>query len=106
MTTFRFNLQKVLQWRQTQLELEEIKFKQQVAAVTDLERARAEMEATGIQAELAVRTWRPVVGRDLSALGGFRLHVEMQERAIAGRLVERRRELEAQQAAMLEARRR
>ncbi|SPE29220.1 conserved hypothetical protein [Candidatus Sulfopaludibacter sp. SbA3] len=55
---------------------------------------------------MEVRKWSPVSGRDLAALGGFRLHVKMQERAIAARRAERQKLLEAQQAAMLEARRR
>jgi hypothetical protein len=106
MTTFRFNLQRVLQWRLTQLELEEVKFRQQAATVAELERARGEWQAAGMRAEAEVRGWKPVVGRDLSALGGFRLHVEMQEREISGRLAARRMEMEAQERAMLEARRR
>jgi hypothetical protein len=106
MTSFRFQLQKVLQWRETQLELEEIRFKQQAAAVAELDRARAELEAAGIRAEVEVRKWSPIAGRDLAALGGFRLHVKMQQREIAARRAERQKALEAQQAVMLEARRR
>ena len=106
MTTFRFNLERVLQWRQTQLELEEIKFKKAGAAVADLERARVELEAAGARAEIQVRQWSPLAGRDVSALGGFRIHVEMEEREMAGQLAQRRKELQAQENAMLEARRR
>jgi flagellar export protein FliJ len=106
MTSFRFPLQKVLDWRQTQLELEEVRFKQQIAALADLERARAELEATGIKAETQVRGWSPMAGCDLAALGSFRLNVKQRESEIALRRVECQKTYEAQQAIMLEARRR
>ena len=106
MTSFRFPLQKVLDWRQTQLELEEVRFKQQIAALADLDRARAELEATGIKAEIQVRDWSSLSGGDLAALGSFRLDVKQKEKVIAGRRVECQKTFEAQQRTMLEARRR
>jgi flagellar biosynthesis chaperone FliJ len=42
MTTFRFSLQKVLDWRKTELELAEMRFKQAMTALAELDRARAE----------------------------------------------------------------
>ncbi|MDR3700482.1 MAG: hypothetical protein P4L56_12640 [Candidatus Sulfopaludibacter sp.] len=106
MNSFRFNLQKVLDWRQTQLDLEEARFKQQLAAVAELDRARAALEAAGIHAEVQVRQWRPVAGRDVTALGGYRLHVMAQEQEIAVSRAKSQSALDAQEAAMLEARRR
>ena len=106
MIPFRFRLQKVLDWRQTQLELEEIKFKRQTAALADLDRARAELEAAGVKAEVQVRDWIPLAGRDLAALGSFRLSVKLKEREIAIRRAECQEKLHAQQRVMLEARRR
>lgn len=106
MTAFQFNLRKVLQWRQTELELAEVRFKQQFAAVAEMDRAHAELKASGARAEVDVRTWRPVAGRDVSALGGYRLLVRMQEHEIAARRAEGQKVLAAQEAAMLEARRR
>ena len=61
MTTFRFPLQKVLDWRKTQLELEEARFQRQLAALAAIDRAYAEMEASGIRAEVEVRRWE--IGR-------------------------------------------
>jgi flagellar export protein FliJ len=106
MIPFRFRLQKVLDWRRTELEMEEIKFKRQSAALADLDRARAQLEAAGVKAEVQVRDWVPLAGRDLAALGNFRLFVKLKERDIARRRVECRQKLDAQQRVMLEARRR
>lgn len=106
MNSFRFPLQKALDWRRTQLELEEIQFRQALAALAELDRARAELEAAGIRAEVAVRNWNPVAGGDLTALGSFRLRVRMEEKNLAARRGEYERKLAVRQAAMLEARRR
>jgi len=106
MNSFRFPLQKVLDWRHTQLELEETRFKQQLAALAALDAEHAELEAAGIKAEIQVRDWRPLEGRDLTALGSFRLSVKQKEAQNDIRRQECRSHLEARQSAMLEARRR
>ncbi len=106
MNTFRFPLQKVLDWRKTELELEELRFKQATAALADLDRARAEWEAEGVKAELQVREWSPLEGRYLAALGNFRSYVKRREKEIARRRVECQKDMEARRKAMLEARRR
>ncbi len=106
MIPFRFPLQKVLDWRRIELDLEEIKFKKQTAALAGLDRMRAELEAAGIKAEVQVRDWSPLSGRDLAALGNFRLYIRMKERGIAGQRAKCQEELDAQQRLMLEARRR
>jgi len=106
MTSFRFPLQRVLDWRQAELELAEARFKKQAAALAELERQHAELEAAGIRAELQVREWRPVSGHDLAALGSFRLQVKARETGLANRRAECQKELAERQSAMLEARRR
>jgi hypothetical protein len=105
MTSFRFPLQRVLDWRKTQLELEEVRFKQQLMAVAELDRARAELEAAGMKAETEVRDWNSLAGGDLAALGSFRLDVKKKDGEIAARRVEGQKILETQQRKMLEARR-
>ena len=102
MTNFRFPLQKVLDWRQTQLELEEARFQQQLAALAAIDRAYAEMEASGITAELEVRRWDPLAGCDLSALGRFRLLVQSREKQIALQRAECQREVSVRKSAMLD----
>ncbi|MGA2269356.1 MAG: hypothetical protein ABSH44_12875 [Bryobacteraceae bacterium] len=106
MIAFRFPLQKVLDWRRTQLEMEENKFKQLAAALANLDRARVGLEAAGVTAEIQVRDWSPLAGRDLAALGAFRLYVQRKRRELARRRAECQEKLAAQQIAMLEARRR
>jgi hypothetical protein len=106
MAGFRFRLDKVLEWRQTQLELEEIKFKRETSALAEIDRRRAECEASGIKAEFQVRGWTQVTGRDLEALGSFRLRVKEEEAALTLKREAQAKRVAAQEAAMLEARRR
>jgi flagellar export protein FliJ len=106
MTSFRFRLERVLEWRRTELELADARFKQQAASLADLDRQHAELEATGIRTEIEVRQWRPVSGSDLAALGGFRLELRKREQGLAARRAECRKELARRQESMLEARRR
>ena len=106
MTEFRFRLEKVLQWRRKQLELEEAEYHQRVREAAELEAERSRMEASGIGAETQVRAWSPLTGIDLAALANYREYVAVQERQIAVRHAEARKRAEAQQKAMFEARRR
>jgi hypothetical protein len=106
MKAFQFPLEKALDWRRTQLELEEARYKQQVAVLAGLDRERAEIEAAGIGAEIQVRLWNPIAAGDLKALGSFRLRVKAQESEIARRRVDAGQKLAEQQKRMLEARRR
>ena len=106
MKSFRFPLEKALEWRRVQLELEEARYKQQVADLAGLDRRRAEIEASGIHAEVQVREWNPIAAGDLTALGNFRLRVKSQETEIARLRVESAKKLGEQQRVMLEARRR
>jgi len=106
MNTFRFPLQKALDWRRSQLELAEARVEQQLAALAGLDRDRLELETTGNRTEVAVRQFEPLAGGDLSALGSFRLALKARERDLAAKRVECHNELAIRQAAMLEARRR
>jgi flagellar export protein FliJ len=106
MTRFHFRLQRVLEWREKQLELEDIRFKRQIAQIAGLDQARAELQSAGLQAELQLRSSASVSGRDLSDLAGFRRYVQTRGRELAARRAEAQKQLEAQQSIMLEARRR
>lgn len=106
MTAFRFRLEKVMELRRRQMETEEAKLKQHMAALAELDRWRAELEAAGIAAELDVRRWSPLHGADLAALGGFRSHIRQQEKRIAEHRKARERQMEDQQKVLMEARRR
>jgi hypothetical protein len=106
MTAFRFPLEKVLEWRRTQLELEEIQYRRQIAALAELDRQRAEIDEAGKTAERQVREWNPLAGGELEALGAFRLHVKRKEQEMVAPRNECRKQLERQHALMLDARRR
>jgi len=106
MTRFHFPLQRVLEWRKTQLEVEEAKFRQSVAALGAVERARAELQAGAVHTEHEVRRWERVGGSDLGALAEYRAHVRAEEARLAARRAECVGAVAAQQATMLEARRR
>ena len=106
MRSFQFPLQRALDWRRMQLEVEESRFKQQTARLAELDRTRAELEAAGIRTEVQVRDWDPLAGGDLGALANYREYVKKRDQAIAVRRRECCRELEEQERAMLETRRR
>jgi hypothetical protein len=106
MTGFRFSLQKVLDWRKAQLDREQVRFEQQAAAVAELDRARADLEASGLRTEVQVRGWNPVAGVDLAALANHRLYMKAERQKIDARRVDAQKKLAAQQSAVLEARRR
>ena len=105
MNAFRFSLKRVLDWRRTQLEVEEARYRQQAAKLAELDRMRAEIEAAGIRAEVQVREWGDVTSSDLEALSSFRVRVKSQEKRIAVQRVEYAQKLAEQQKVMLEARR-
>jgi hypothetical protein len=106
MNAFRFPLEKVLEWRRTQSEIEELKVKQHAAILSELDRSRAELAAAAIQAELQVREATSVAGAELAALAGFRAHTRKREREILQHRALQVQKLAQQKHVMLEARRR
>ncbi len=106
MQPFRFSLDRVLSWRRTQLGMEEARFKQEIAAMAEIDRLRAEVDAAGVKAEMCVRGRRPVTGAELSALGEYRRAIQARKAEIAARRVEQVRKIAGQEAALMEARRR
>ena len=106
MTTFRFPLQKALDWRRTQLELAEARVEQQLAALAAIDQARAEMDAMQERTEVEVRQLARIDGGDLSALGSFRLALKARGKSLAAKRAQCQKELAGRQAALLEARRR
>jgi flagellar export protein FliJ len=106
MTTFHFPLQRALDWRRTQLKLAEARVEQQLAALAGMDQARAELDAMARRAEVEVRQFHSIEGGDLSALGSFRLAIQVRGRELAAKRVACQKELAARQTVMLEARRR
>jgi len=106
MKSFRFPLEKALDWRHTQLQLAEARVQQQLSAVAAIDQARTELDAMGHRTELEVRQFQPLAGGDLGALGSFRLAIRVRGRQLAAQRLECQKELAARQAATVEARRR
>ncbi len=106
MTGFRFPLEKALEWRRGQLELERSKLRIEIDALADLDRQRAELEAAAVRAELTLRGGAAVTGADLAALGEFRAAVRRNKSELAPRRAAQVHKLAALDAALREARRR
>jgi len=106
MSVFRFRLEKVLEWRRTQLELEEANYRRHVAILAELDRRRAQLGRDQDAAERQVRAWNPVEGEDLEALEEFRGYIRRREVEMTIPRREAARRVEAQRTVMLEARRR
>ncbi len=105
METFHFQLERVLEWRRTQLELEQSRLRSVTAGLAELDRQRAELEAAGVKAELSVRG-AAVSGADLAALGEFRGALRKRKNEIASRRAAQVQKVAAQEGALREARRR
>jgi hypothetical protein len=106
MNAFRFPLERVLAWRRTQLEVEENRYLQELAALAALQDRMAGLATAGESAETAVRTWNPVAGLELESLGRYRLHLKAEAFRLKMDEDEARRRVAFRQASMLEARRR
>jgi len=106
MNAFRFPLQKVLEWRRLQLELEEMQLRRKAALLAGMDRQSAELDESGRTAERQVREWNPLASGELEALGGFRLHVKRKQQEMLVSREECRQQLDRQQSVVLEARRR
>jgi len=102
----RFRLDRVLEWRKTQLDLAEASFKQESAALAELDRLLLDCDAAAVRAQSQVRSWASPTGADLAALDAFRLHLRARKAELARRRAAQFQTLKEREAAMLEARRR
>jgi len=106
MKAFQFRLQRVLEWRRLLLEREEIELQHQLAALAEIDRARQAILGAKDRAEAEMRALPDLSGADLAALDAFRDLVEKRVAEIALQRADREKQVAAQRAAMLEARRR
>lgn len=106
MKSFCFNLQKVLDWRQTQLEMAEAGFRKQVDALAALDRLAASLKASEGREATAALTVTPLFGETLGTLTGYHRYIQAQQKLLVQRRAECVRRVDAAQAAMLEARQR
>ena len=106
MKSFRFPLQKPLEWRQVQLQLEESRMKQLTAGLRRLDAARAELEAALNRAEREVIQAGSVDGTETAALDGYRSHARKSAVALLRSRREQEQRIAVQHRNLLEARRR
>jgi flagellar export protein FliJ len=106
MKAFRFRLDRVLDWRRTELDMEETRLKQLQAARAALARELEELKAAHENARRTLLTQPRVDGADLQILSGYNTAAKLA----CARLDERRRAADraaaVQQQKLLEARRR
>jgi flagellar export protein FliJ len=106
MIEFRFSLEKALHLRRVQLQLSEARFRQEAAALVELERSREALRTSRADAEAHVRMGGTARGCDLAALGAFGRHVGARQKQLAQQYAEGEKKLDECRTAMLEARRR
>jgi flagellar FliJ protein len=105
MRTFEFPLRRVLQWRRTQLELEENKLRQLAAKLEEMALAAVRLDLVKGRAESAVRQAAIVEAGDLWALAAYRQRLIAELQALALRRAECEREVAAQRRKVVEAQR-
>jgi len=106
MKAFRFGLERVLDWRRMELDQAEMAFKQQSAALAEIDRQRIEMEAADLRTQAEVRAWKPVSGGDLAALEACRVETQKRQERLQASRAESEKELAGRWKAMMAARRR
>src|SRR5690242_7156161 len=106
MQTFRFHLEKVLGWRQTERDAEEFRLKQLNKAMVDAHAALAQSRASRLATELEVRGFESLGGRDLAALAAYGLRMEKREQQLARQCESCRIQVQAQQKRWIDAQRR
>ena len=106
MKSFQFRLARVLEWRQTELELADGRFRRQLEVLAELDRERALLAEQRSSAESEVRADPHLSGSDLAAFAAFRRYVDRRREQLAKRRAQEARKLAEVEAALLEARRR
>jgi len=106
MKIFRFRLDRVLDWRRTELEMEENRLKRLHAALAAIDRERAGLVSACDEASRSVLARATMSGADLQLLSGYRAAVKLQCARLDGKRREREQETAAQQEKLLAARRR
>jgi flagellar export protein FliJ len=106
MKAFKFRLDRVLDWRHSELEMEENRLRRLYAAVAAIDRERAGLESARDQAGRALLARASVDGADLQFLSSYRAAVKSQCARLEQQRRERQQETAAQQQRLLTARRR
>jgi flagellar export protein FliJ len=102
---FRFSLEKVRQWRHTQVELEEAQLEKLFAERLRLKSALAQLGAGRAGEEQAILRLASVEAQQLSSLDRYQRHVEERKQQIHGQARDCDRRIAEQRARLLDARR-
>jgi flagellar export protein FliJ len=102
---FSFTLERVRQWREKQLAVEEARLQQLFSEKSLVEQRRALLEKEGQESAALVTRAASIQATELQAISAFRRYVIAQRSAIAAQLAECDRRIAEQQGKLLEARR-
>ena len=106
MATFQFRLQRVLEWYQTQCDVEENRLALCLAALNKVQESIARLQAESLSTERDVISGSSISGRDLASLGLYRLRARIQAAELEQERVRRSREVDAQMSVVQKAQRR
>jgi flagellar export protein FliJ len=106
MRAYEFRLQRALEWRRTQLDLEENRFRQAAAALEAIALEAVKIDLVKSRAEVAVRQSQAVEAGDLWALAAYRQRLIAELQALAERRRVAVQRMEEQRHKMIEAQRR
>ncbi len=105
MTAFSFRLERVLEWRQAQLDVEQSAMSRVAGEFMRWEAVLANLGNARAKAEGLVQSAGPVNGMDLAALASYQEHIERQRKIALDRRRDCEARLERQRARLLDARR-
>lgn len=105
MKRFEFPLQRVADWREKQLVLEEVKLERLNAELRILDARRTALDTQQAASDRAVLQARTVASEELHRLDDFRRYAKNQRSLIAGQRTQAERKIDEQRTTLLEARR-
>jgi hypothetical protein len=104
MQSFRFRLQRVLEWRTRSADAERRKVAECLAAVTATGESIARLQAESVRVEYDVLSRTKLEAQDLAALERFRLRIKKQHATLQGLRERQKSALALQQQAFASAR--
>jgi flagellar export protein FliJ len=105
MKKFDFRLERVRQWREKQISIEEARLERLFAESAAIHSRIAELEREQQRNEASVTRATGVEAVELEAIDAFRRHAKIQRRLLAEQQAGCARRIETQRAALMEARR-
>ena len=105
MPAFEFSLRRALEWRRTQLQLEDNQLRQLAASLAEMALAAVRLDLVKGRAEVAVRQDAVVEAGDLWALAAYRQRLIAELQVLALLRVACERQVAAQRQKVLEAQR-